>query len=94
MVNVRLKQFLYDNKVYDPRQSGFRSGFSTLDAISRLENEIRLNQINRKITVTIFIDISQAFDSINHQALFHKIKNIGINGNLACFIQNFLTDRS
>ena len=93
LVNIRLKQYLFDHQILDQNQSGFRPGYSTLDAISRLENRIRINQVLNKITLTIFIDISQAFDSINHNALLHKLHALGINGNLGCFIRNFLSNR-
>lgn len=93
LVNLRLKLFLDKNHIIDPKQSGFRSGFTSLDGLSRLENTIRENQFESKCTIAIFLDISQAFDSLNHDALLFKIQNINIDGNLACFIKDFISDR-
>ena len=42
---------------------------------------------------TIYLDMSKAFDRINHQRLLHKLTNSGIGGNLLKWIQSYLTDR-
>ena len=94
LVNLRLKLFLDKNKVMDPKQSGFRSGFTSIDGIARLEDSIREGQFYSRCTIIIFLDISQAFDSIRHDALLYKIERSNIDGNLACFIKNFISDRS
>ena len=93
IVNLRLKLFLGDNKILDPKQSGFRPGLSSLDGVSRLENSIRINQLEDRATLAIFLDISQAFDSINHSHLLAKCNFLGVSGNLACFIRNFIQNR-
>ena len=94
LVNLRLKLFLDKNQLLDPKQSGFRSGFSSLDGIARLENTIRENRFNYCTTTIVFLDISQAFDSVSHEALLYKIQDMKIDGNLACFIKNFISDRN
>ena len=93
LVNLRLKLYLDKNQLMDPKQSGFRSGFTSLDGIARLENSIRENQFYSRCTIIIFLDISQAFDSIRHDALLYKIQNLEINGNLACFIKKLISNR-
>ena len=93
MVSLRLKLLLGDTKFFDSKQSGFRAGFSSLDGIARLENSIRKNQQEDRPTIGVFLDINKAFESINHSALLFKIKQSKLNGNLFCFIKNFLSDR-
>ena len=74
MVNHRLKKFLSDKNILDPKQSGFRSGFSSLDGVARLEAEIRQNHKNSKPTLAVYIDFQQAFDSVQHKTIIHELK--------------------
>lgn len=93
MVTSRLNQFLAANNSIDPRQSGFRASYSTLDALTRLETAARLALIQDDSLVVVFIDITQAFDSVWHHGLLHKLHSFGLTGNLPKFIQNFLENR-
>ena len=94
IVTLRLKYYLESNKILSPYQSGFRTGFSTLDSLSRLENSIRTATLKGAGTLAVFLDISQAFDSVHHPSLLKKLELIGLEGNLATFIKNFLSDRT
>ena len=94
LVNLRLKLFLTDHNIQDPNQSGFRPGLSSLDGVSRLENRIRIDQVENRATLAIFLDLNQAFDSLNINLLMQKVQRIKINGNLACFIKDFLEIRT
>ena len=93
IVSNRLREFLEKENLLDDNQSGFRKGFSTYDGLSRLENAIRFNQRTKQATLVVFLDINQAFDSVNHQALLHKIECLGISGKLLHYIKNFISNR-
>ena len=41
----------------------------------------------------IYLDFAKAFDKVNHGALLHKLKKLGITGKLGKWILNFLSDR-
>ena len=41
----------------------------------------------------IYLDLSKAFDKVNHSILMHKIKQIGINGKVSSWINSFLSNR-
>ena len=94
IVTLRLKHFLETNKIITAFQSGFRSGFSTIDSLSRFENSIRTNTLKGSATLAVFLDITQAFDSVDHPSLLKKIENTGLRGNLASFIKDFISDRT
>ena len=46
-----------------------------------------------KMLDVVYIDFSRAFDSVVHSKLLHKLRNVGITGNLYNWIVEFLTDR-
>ena len=61
------------------KQFGFRKNHSTSHAINYSINKI-LKEIENKRDVGIFIDLSKAFDTIDHQKLLIKLKYCGIRG--------------
>ena len=93
LVVRRLQLYLEKNHTLSPYQSGYRMGHSPQDALFRLESSIRLNLIKGNFTIGIFIDIAQAFDSISHPHLIKKIADLGLKGNLSCFIEDFISTR-
>lgn len=74
-------------------QNGFIPGRSTNRAIYQLLSQI-LNGINAgEDSLGIFMDLSRAFDSINHDILYKKLEYIGIRGNALELIRSYLTNR-
>ena len=94
LVTLRLQTHLELHNIINPNQSGFRKGHSTLDSLCRFEDSIRSNLIQGNTTLALFLDISQAFDSVWHPGLLSRLRDIGLRGNLPCFISNFLNNRS
>ena len=96
MIISRLLFFLESNSILSPRQAGFRPGRSTLNQILYLSPSI-LNGFNkprpRSPTNLATIDFSNAFDSVCHPALFHKLILAGLILCFARWTQSFLFDR-
>ena len=42
----------------------------------------------------IYLDFSKAFDKVNHGILMHKLRNMGITGNLGKWLLDFLSDQN
>ena len=42
----------------------------------------------------VYLDFSKAFDKVDHGILLHKLKALGVTGNLGMWFYNFLTNRS
>ena len=49
---------------------------------------------NKKYTALLSIDLSKAFDSINHNLLIKKLKNLGFSNNSAEYIESYLKNRT
>ena len=42
----------------------------------------------------VYLDFSKAFDKVDHGILLHKLRAVGITGNIGIWLFHFLTDRS
>ena len=61
--------------------------------VCRLESSIPENLYSDRTTLAIFLDISQVFDSVNHNNLTHRLTSLELKRYLLKFIIDFLTDR-
>src|SRR5215469_10441436 len=60
------------------RQHGFRTGHSTSSAIYVLKETISSYLNNKSSIYAAFIDLTKAFDKVNHNILFQKLLKLGI----------------
>jgi hypothetical protein len=90
----RLISFLECSNILSHSQHGFRKNRSTETAIFDLVDDI-LNSIDSgKKTAGIFLDLSKAFDTVEHDILFKKLHKYGVRGPCLDWIQSFLCSRS
>ena len=80
------------NQLYDS-QCGFRTAHSYKNAVSELVGCILKGLEKKQHTVGIFLDLSKAFDSIEHQAIFEKLSCYGIRGTSLEWFKSYLTGR-
>ena len=76
----RLLDYLNKHKILSDNQFGFRKHHSTEYALTLLYDKISSAIDNNELTVGIFIDLSKAFDTVNHQILLDKLSHYGIRG--------------
>ena len=79
----RLYNCLADHNIISKKQYGIRENYSTYMAIIDLVDTISSNIDNKKHSIGIFLDLSKAFDTIDHQILLRKLQCYGIRG-IAC----------
>lgn len=84
--------FTEHNLLY-AHQYGFRSGHSTEHASLELVDKIVSHLYNRDKTIGIFMDLSKAFDLVDHKILLEKFKHYGFSFNATLLIENYLNDR-
>ncbi len=86
--------FLSQNHKLDAKQSGFRSGHSTETALLSVTEALRIAKADSKSSVLILLDLSAAFDTVNHQILLSTLSSLDITGIPLRWFESYLTGRS
>lgn len=89
----QIVKFLDDYSVLCPQQTGFRLGMGTQTAVVRLVDDIREGIDEQSITITVFLDLTKAFDSVDHQLLLHKLIKLGFSLDVVQWVYSYLVDR-
>ena len=74
------------------QQFGFRPGYSTELAAVKLVNHLTKQVDEMKIPVNIYIDLSKAFDTLNHSILLSKLEYYGICNIEKNIFTNYLSE--
>ena len=88
-----LFDFLNQNDLISPAQSGFKPGDSCINQLLSITHEI-YHSIDEDYEIRgVFLDISKAFDKVRHEGLVFKLKQNGICGNLLNIHEEFRRNR-
>src|SRR6218665_220640 len=74
-------------------QFGFRSGHSTAMALLNMQDKMSQAIDNNKYSIGIFLDLSKAFDTVDHNILIQKLERYGIRGTFLPWFKNYLALR-
>ena len=90
----RLYNFLNKNNIIYKKQYGFRAKHSCEQAIQDLCGHIINNNEDGLKTAAIFLDLSQAFDTLSHEILLKIMEIYGIRGICNKWFESYLTNRN
>ena len=93
VVYFRLNNFPEKNNLFYNCQFGFRENHSTELAASDLVSKLTSAIESKELTMGIFLDLSKAFNCINHQILHSKLYHCGIRGIAHCWFSSYLSHR-
>ena len=93
IVYVRVYDFLDVDQIYSS-QYGFRSKHSCENAITELISVITKGWERNKSTLVVYLDLSKAFDTLEHSVLFDKLDRYGIRGQALDWFRSYLSGRS
>lgn len=93
IIYVRLISFFDKHSIIKQNQFGFREGYSTTLAITEFYEDVLKSYDESKVTCAVLLDLSKAFDSVNHDILLYKLSKYGIRGNAWCLLHSYLSSR-
>ena len=93
VVHHQLHSFLSEHKLLSPFQCGFRRNHSTEFAAIAFSDCIRRGMDLGLLTGAVFIDLSKAFDSVDHEILISKLESYELKDIELDWFRNYLTDR-
>ena len=91
---MKLFQYFTDNNLFYNHQYGFRKYHSTELALLQLVDRLYTDIDNKKLHLAVFLEVSKAFDTIDHNILLQKLNHYGINVPELNWFQSYLSDRT
>ena len=89
----RMIEFVEQYNILYRCQFGFRKNYSTSHVLIHLINRISSAIDPRETTVGVFLDLSKAFDTLDHEILFTKLEHYGIRDVALQWIKSYFSCR-
>ena len=94
VVAKQLTSHINNNKLDNQHQSAYKSGHSTETALLSIKHEVHLSLARGKPTALVLLDLSAAFDTIDHNILLGYLKSwLGLGGTVLKWFASYLSDR-
>ena len=92
---AQLNHHMTINALHETLQSAYKPGHSTETALIQVHNDILSAMDTQQLTILILLDLSAAFDTIDHQVLLNRMQQrIGITGVVYDWFASYLKDRT
>ena len=91
IISNKLSEYLETNNLISNTQHGFRPKLSTETALLKVSDKIYDNIDKKKVSLLLLLDLSKAFDSVNHTILLNKRQTLNIDPS---WFTNYLCNRS
>ena len=93
VIYKRIINFCISKKVISEKQFGFRKKHSTQHALIHLTDFLLEKLDNSEKSIVVFLDLSKAFETVNHQILLDKLYHYGIRGIAYNLLKSYLSNR-
>jgi len=89
LMSNRLSSWCKDNAVISDYQAAYKKGTGCQDHVFVLNSAIQYHlRGKRNKTFALFVDLSKAFDSINHDKLWDKLVSVGLSSKFVSIIKS------
>ena len=93
-MSVGLGRFMECSGVLSTTQFAYGKGLGTRDALSCVPHTLQSALARGQEARIMQIDLSAAFDRVNHPGILYKLCSVGIGGSVLSILTQFLSDRS
>ena len=95
VVASRLNSHINSSHISNHYQSAYRKLHSTETALLKIHNDILSSMDDGKVTALTLLDLSAAFDTIDHTILLRRLDDwFGVGGKALDWFKSYLTGRS
>ena len=89
----QLYTFMEQTGILTKYQSAYRELHSTETALCKIHNDLVTATCSGKTSLLVLLDLSAAFDTIDHDLLMHDLYSFGIRGDAYLLLQSYLAGR-
>ena len=93
IIKHRLLYIIHNRNLISPDQCGFLPGKSTTDNLVKITADIRNSISSGKATTALFLDLKNAYDTLNIAPLLQLLQQ-NVSGHLLHYLNNYLTKRT
>ena len=94
IVSSQVRSYLTLHDLIPAEQSAYRPFHSTETSILKLSADVLSSLDKGNVSLLCFLDLSSAFDSVNHQTLLSRLQiSFGFEGQVLNWFNSFLSDR-
>ena len=93
IIQIKMLDFIEKYNIFSTSQFGFRKGYSTETALLKFVDFVHGGLTNKHNVGTIFMDLSKAYDIMDHSIIEIKLEHYGFRGIFLKFLMNFLENR-
>ncbi len=93
VVSKQLHSYLSSRDLHEINQSAYRQFHSTETALLKIKDDITIAIGNRKAVLLVLLDLSAAFDTINHAYLLQVLQSMGVAGTVLKWFSSYLRFR-
>ena len=94
IISNRIRSHLDKNNLSNPNQSAYKHLHSTETALLKIHNDICMNMDTGKTTALVLLDLSAAFDTLDHSSIIELLSVwYGISGTAVNWVRSYLSNR-
>ncbi|KAK1792171.1 hypothetical protein P4O66_012070, partial [Electrophorus voltai] len=82
------------NQLHDPNQFGYKPARSTETALIGVTEKLHAAKAAKQSSVLILLELSAAFDTVNHNILLSVLSRLGVTGSAWRWFQSYLEGQS